>query len=60
MKDSEVGGRARTGVYKDMGESAGRPLLESRYDLWKLLESSRRKYDMIVEMILRGMIRDQS
>ena len=60
---SEVGGRATTGVYIDMGGSAGRPLwesTESRYDLWKLLESSSTMYDTIAEMIWRGMIRDQS
>ena len=60
---SEVGSRATTGVYVDMGGSVGQPLresAESRYDLWTLLESFRRKYDSIVEIIWRGMIRDQS
>ena len=60
---SEAGGRATTGVYTDMGGSAGRPLresTESRYDLWILLECSRKMYETIVEMIWRGIIQDQS
>ena len=60
---SEGGGRATTGVYIDVGGSAGRPLREStksRYDPWKLQESSRRMYERLDEMIWRGMIQDQS
>ena len=40
--DSEVGGRATTGVYIDRRGSSSRRLresTESRYDLWKLVES---------------------
>ena len=52
--NSELGGRATTRVYVEMGGSAARPLresTESRCDIWKLLESCRNIYDTKAEMI---------